>query len=102
MLKRKAPMTNNERQRRFQAANPGYDARRKARQRQMSENTCARLRRASLAAAKAERARAAAEAPRPVLMLPAPVEDPVMAELDALKASLAAPRAPQAQPQPAR
>jgi hypothetical protein len=89
MLKRKAPMSNNERQRRFQAANPNYDRLRKARQRQMSENTCARLRRASLAAAKAEQARAAAEAPRPVLMLPAPVEDLAMAQLNALKVSLA-------------
>jgi hypothetical protein len=86
MVKRKPPMSNAERQRRFQASNPDYDRRRKARQRQLMENTRVRSRKAAIAAWKAERA-AAAAAPAPVLMLPAPV-DPMMGELNALAASL--------------
>jgi hypothetical protein len=75
-------MSNAERQKRFQAANPGYDARRKARERGMAMRAVQRAR-------AAIRAHAAAAANRPVLMLPAPVEDPIIAELNALRASLA-------------
>ena len=76
------PMSNAERQRRFQKRNPGYDRRRKANARESAKRGAEQL----LAALQAKMA---AEAPRPVLMLPAPVEDPMMAEVNALAASLA-------------
>jgi hypothetical protein len=76
------PMSNAERQRRFQKRNPGYDRRRKA-------NARASAKRGAEQLLAALHAKMAAEAPRPVLMLPAPVEDPMMAEVNALAASLA-------------
>jgi hypothetical protein len=87
------PMTNAERQRLFQLSHPGYDRRRKARQRARVNHAVAQLR----AAAQAQ---AAAKANPPVLMLPAPVEDLAMAELNALAASLAS--TPVRQPVPSR
>jgi hypothetical protein len=100
MLLRSVTMSNAERQRLFQLRHPGYDARRKARERAMARRTTERFiaaRRARAAAEAADADCAAAEAPRPVLMLPAPVEDPMMAEVNALAASLAASRALQPQ-----
>lgn len=45
------PQSNAERQRHFQRAHPGYDARRKARQRAAGKRVAAQLRAAQLAAA---------------------------------------------------
>ena len=75
------PMSNAERQRRFQASHPGYDRRRKSRRRGSAKRAAAQL----LVALQAK----AAEAKREVLMLPAPVENLVLVELNALAASLA-------------
>ena len=90
------PMSNAERQRRFQEAHPGYDRRRKARQRAGAKRVVEALRQklmmeAHAAEAQAEQAKAPAEAQaaKPVLMLPAPVQDPLMAQLNALTGSMA-------------
>ena len=103
-------MSNAERQRRFQDAHPGYDRRRKARRRAMIKHAVAQMRQAKEAmAAEATPAEplalpapltiAATSVPAaPRLALPAPVVDPVMAELDALRAALASSRARAAQP----
>ena len=97
MLLRAPPMSNLERQRLFQERHPGYDRRRKARQRGMLKRLKAQWKAAWLAAA------AAARQPQPAplaipripqrLMLPAPVEDLMVAEIDALAARAAAARA---------
>jgi hypothetical protein len=79
-------MTNAERQKRFQARNPGYDRRRKARQRAMEKRASERF--PALWAQLTAQVAATAAAPRPVLMLPAPVEDPMVAKLNVLAASL--------------
>ena len=104
------PMSNAERQRRFQAAHPGYDRRRKARERAMAGRGAAlfvtALRAKAAEAAPAEALVLAAPLAVPAvpvpmvarLALPAPVVDPVMAELDALRAALASPRAREALP----
>ena len=95
-------MSNAERQQKFQLANPGYDRRRKARQRAALKGTMNALKwRAALAAhaAQAEQAHGAEAMPaKPVLMLPAPVVDPMMAQLNALRASMTARR--EAEPAP--
>lgn len=80
------PMSNTERQRAFRERNPGYYGR-LHRQRKAEQ-------RAFVAAHNAAKQLVALK-PMP-LMLPAPAEDPAMAALNALKASLAsrAERAP--------
>ena len=85
-------MSNLERQRRFQASHPGYDRRRVARKRAAVKRGAAQ-RLAALAAQAA-----AAEAKPQVLMLPAPVEDPVVVELNALATSHATSPAPEPVP----
>jgi hypothetical protein len=93
-------MSNAERQRKFQQANPGYDRRRKARERGMSKRDVARRRAEAAALALAAHAAAHAAATtqtmtatiqipanKPLLMLPAPVKDPWMAEIEALAAA---------------
>jgi len=96
-------MSNAERQRKFQQANPGYDRRRKARERGMSKRAVAQRRAQAQALAlaqQAQMAKAAATAEtmtaetmtatihipanKPLLMLPAPIKDPWMAEIEAL------------------
>ena len=93
MLSIPPPDSTYERQRRFQERHPEYDRRRKARQRAMEKRASERF--PALWAEITARVAAAAQATRPVLMLPAPVEDPAMAELNGLAASLAAARAAQ-------
>ncbi|MGB7160698.1 MAG: hypothetical protein WBD40_21720 [Tepidisphaeraceae bacterium] len=85
------PLSNAERQRLFQLRHPGYDRRRKSRERASAKRGAAQL-------FAALQAKAAAEANRPVLMLPAPVENPVLVELDALAAA----RASSVPPEPLR
>jgi hypothetical protein len=80
-------MTNAERQRLFQLRHPGYDRRRIARKRGAAKRGAAQL----VAALQAK----AAEASRPMLMLPAPAEDLVLVELNALAGSLASAPSPQ-------
>jgi hypothetical protein len=107
-------MTNAERQRKFQDAHPGYDRRRKARERAMAKRGAALF----VQALQAKAADAAPAEPlalpatvavpaMPVpavarLALPAPVVDPVMAELEALGAALASSRARARAAQPVR
>ena len=91
-------MSNLERQRRFQAGHPGYDRRRKARQRGASKRAVKQMRREWAAQAAAEAEAVAVEAKPQLLMLPAPIEDPMMAQLNAMAASLVA--APAREPLP--
>lgn len=91
-------MTNAERQRKFQKAHPGYDARRK-------KTSRASAKRGALLLLKAMKAKFAAEVEaqtltpaKPFLMLPAPVVDPLMAEINALAEKLARARAAEANP----
>jgi hypothetical protein len=81
-------LTSTERVQQFRARNPGYDRRWKSRKRGKPN---ARL--AVLQAQAAAAAAAVAPAKTPMLLLPAPVQDPMMAEMDALAASLAARKA---------
>jgi hypothetical protein len=72
-------MSNAERQRKFQLANPGYDARRKARERASAKRSVAMMKARMRAEALAEQAQTTAAtiqtaATKPPLMLPAPVE----------------------------
>jgi hypothetical protein len=86
-------MSNLERQRRFQANHPGYDRRRKARGRVTDKRAAKQMVMAWAAqarAAEAAEAAAAVEAKPQLLMLPAPVEHPMMNQLNAMAASLAA------------
>lgn len=103
-------MTNAERQRKFQDAHPGYDRRRKARQRGASKRAVEAQRLMALLQAKTAAAAAAAAAvsaaetvPAPVevlripvppmrLALPAPVELPVLPAINDLQALLTAAR----------
>jgi hypothetical protein len=86
--------SNVERQRDFQAAHPGYDRRRKARQRASSGRGAALLMAQLQAKATAEQTHTAETtiqipATKPPLMLPAPAENPLLAEVEALRAKLA-------------
>ena len=86
-------MSNGERQRNFQRANPGYDARRKSRCRAGAKRGVAMMKaqmRAELLAQQAQTAEATIQIPatKPLLMLPAPVEDPLMAQIEAMRAKL--------------
>jgi hypothetical protein len=62
MLTDTPPMSNNERQRKFQLGHPGYDARRKARQRQSARRAAELYRAERLKEAEARRAAEAAVA----------------------------------------
>ena len=96
MLTIPPPMSNAERQRLFQLRHPGYDRRRKARQRGALKKALQAKRRQMVLDAQATAAQTvpppAVETPAPRLMLPAPVENLEMAQIDALAASLAARR----------
>jgi aryl-alcohol dehydrogenase-like predicted oxidoreductase len=91
-------MSNGERQRNFQAANPGYDARRKSRERASAKRGAALMKAQMQAEALAEQVQMAAEtiqtpATQPLLMLPAPVvtvEIPGITTIDEIRANLAA------------
>jgi hypothetical protein len=92
MLKISPPMSNAERQRKFQRAHPGYDARRKGRQRSGIKRYLAWQKVQAQLAALAQQAQMTAEtiqvpAIKPMLMLPAPVENPLMAEIAAFVAA---------------
>jgi hypothetical protein len=103
-------VSNTERQRQFRERNPGYYGRLHARRRAAVNARVACAANASALAevpavaevAVAQRAlvEALAAAFKPVLMLPAPVEDPMMAQLKALAASLKARSAAGALPLP--
>ena len=82
------PMSNAERQRIFQLCNPGYDRRRKAHKRAIAKRRREQLRAEWRQAARADAAAAQAPVIRPMLMLPAPIEDPTLVELNALAAGL--------------
>jgi len=93
MLTIPPPKSTNERQRLFQLRHPGYDRRRKARQR-ASSNRAAKQLIAKLKAAALRRQLQSTPVTIPLvatpvpLMLPAPVQDPLIAELNALAASM--------------
>jgi hypothetical protein len=99
MLKPAPPMSNGERQRKFQLGHPGYDRRRKARERGMAKRIVKQMRAKAAALARAQQAQRAAAAAqtaaatiqmpanKPLLMLPAPVKDPWMAEIESLAAA---------------
>jgi hypothetical protein len=72
-------MSSTERVRKFRQRNPGYDRRFMARQRAKVNEAIARLQAEALAAAQAV-------APAEPWMLPAPVADPMMAQLNGLAA----------------
>jgi hypothetical protein len=96
MLWTPPPMTNAERQREFQQRHPGYDRRRKARLRDMVRRQAAKQRAELLAQAELARTASAAAAaevmklvcPIPLiqLALPAPVENPLLVEINNLAA----------------
>src|SRR5690349_13212560 len=77
------PVSNTERQRQFRQRNPDYYRLRKARQRAASKAYLAQWR--AIEAFKLK----LLPPIKPVLMLPAPVQDPAMAAIDALAVSLA-------------
>src|SRR5687768_6796653 len=77
-------MSNAERQRRFQDAHPGYDRRRKARQRAAAKRGAALL-------LKALHAKAAEAAPAEPLALPAPLAVPAVPVLAVARLALPAP-----------
>jgi hypothetical protein len=93
MLTIPPPMSNTERQRKFRKSHPGYFKKYYGRKKSIEKHVKARMQ-AEAQAAKAARDAARAEAtlailvkPQP-LMLPAPVQDPTMAAIDALAAAL--------------
>jgi hypothetical protein len=86
---RAGPMSNYQRQVAFRQRNPGYYGRLHRRRRAEAQALGVAMEMAK-AAAMAPALRAAMPAPKPVLMLPAPIEDPAIAEINALKARLAA------------
>jgi hypothetical protein len=90
-------MSSAERQRKFQAAHPGYDRRRKARlraacktetKRRLAELFAKAAARAQAVPSQAVGASVADPGVKPVLMLPAPADDPTIDALDMLRASL--------------
>jgi hypothetical protein len=101
---RQAPKSNAERQRKFRAANPGYfnkyNNRRKAQRiagQKWALGVIKALAQAKAAALQQQQQQQQPAPPqstpltlptKPLLMLPAPVQDPMMAELNALRASL--------------
>lgn len=86
MILRPTPTSSTERVRQFRQRNPGYDRAWKARR-----EAEALARRAAMQAQAVVPAEAVEPVVvKPMLMLPAPVQDPMMAEIEALKAKLAA------------
>ncbi len=79
MLKTPPPMSSTERVRKFRERNPGYDRRYMSRRRGKVNEAVARLQAEAIAAAQAV-------APAEPLMLPAPVADAMMAQLNGLAA----------------
>jgi hypothetical protein len=79
MIKAIPPMSSYERVRRFRERNPGYDRRYMARQRAAEKQAVARMKADAVAAAQVV-------APAEPFMLPAPVADPMMAQLNELAA----------------
>jgi hypothetical protein len=79
MLIQTPPTSSTERVRQFRQRNPGYDRRYMAQQRAKLNEAIARLQADALAAAQAV-------APAEPLMLPAPVADPMLAQLNGLAA----------------
>lgn len=90
------PISNTERQRQFRKQHPGYDARRKARERASAKQGAAQQFAAMLAEADAQAATEISAPPievavdKPILMLPAPAADPTMFSINELAASFAA------------
>jgi hypothetical protein len=96
MLIPAGPMSNAERQRRFQAAHPGYDRRRKARRRAALKRSSKKGMDEHLAVLRAEQATMASDAPalpapapappapHRVLTLPAPADQIVVPGLNAI------------------
>ena len=80
MLITPPPMSSTERVRKFRQRNPGYDRRYMARQRAKVNRS------GSLDCRPRQFAAAPAAAPAEPLMLPAPVADPMMAQLNGLAA----------------
>ncbi len=72
-------MSSTERVRKFRERNPGYDRRFMARQRAAEKQAVARFMADAIAAAQVV-------APAEPLMLPAPIDDPMMAQLNGLTA----------------
>jgi len=90
MLVIPAPKSNVQRQREFRRRNPGYFKKYYAIKRSMAKRIRSRMQaeaQAAFAAARAEATLAILAKPEP-LMLPAPVQDPTMAAIDALAAAL--------------
>jgi hypothetical protein len=79
MLIQTPPTSSTERVRQFRERNPGYDRRYMARVRAMAQEGAARLQADAVAAAQSV-------APSEPLMLAAPVEDPLMAQINGLAA----------------
>ena len=107
MLEPCPPMSNAERQRRFQASHPGYDARRKARSRAAERRGATKIMAAMASATAATPEPIATPEPlalpapvevnvipakRALLMLPAPVEAIVIPGLNAIPTKPAATR----------
>ena len=88
------PTSNAQRQRDFQAAHPGYDRRRKAHERGRLKRVMAAYKAQCQADAQAELQTQVLVIPIPTtrLALPAPVECPAMAAINALPELLAANR----------
>jgi hypothetical protein len=82
------PMSNYERQVAFRKRNPGYYGR-LHRRRRAAQKVAGVAMEMAQAAATAPASPTALPAPKPVLMLPAPVENPLIAEINAIKARLA-------------
>jgi hypothetical protein len=84
------PMSNAARQRKFQESHPGYDRRRKAHQRGMEKRAMMlaqmelRLKLATQLQANAPATTANIPTEKPILMLTAPVKDPVMIAISAM------------------
>jgi len=88
-------MSNAERQRKFQRANPGYDRRRKARQRSSAKRALQWMKTEAMLAELVKQqqtveATVQEPATKPMLMLPAPVQNPVMEQIEALKSAMKA------------
>src|SRR5687768_6859203 len=100
MLKPVGPMSNTERQRKFRQSHPGYFRKYYAPKRAARKRADREIRAMLLAQAKAEAEAAAAASPatHPLLMLPAPVEVPVIPGLNAIAITPAPAPLPVAQP----
>jgi len=96
MMRYPSPKSNAERQREFQARNPGYDCRRKATERAGARRDAARFLAKMRASAAAQAVAEVTPPPiavateRPLLLLPAPVRDETIAAIEALALSISA------------